>query len=147
MTSEHDFLKLIAALAIVGAAAAVWFVRRRAKAKPAATEMLTIDQLKARVEAGRGRVLDVRTPADFNGEQGHIPGAFNLPLEELPSRIAELGDDRRQPIAIVCRTDRKSTTAAALLAEHGFTDAHAVRGGMTAWRERGWATKREPACG
>lgn len=143
MNSEHAFLKLIAALAIVGGLAAAWFFRQRAKAKPAVTEMLTIDQLKARVEAGRGRVLDVRTPADFNGEQGHIAGVFNLPLEELPSRLTELGDDRRQPIAIVCRTDRKSAAAAALLAEHGFTDAHAVRGGMTAWRERGWATQRD----
>lgn len=143
MTSEHEFLILIVALASVGAVGAAWFIRRRVRAQPAATDMLTVDQLKARVEAGRGRVLDVRTPTDFNGEQGHIAGAFNLPLEDLPSRLAELGDDRRQPVAIVCRTDRKSAAAAALLAEHGFTDAHAVRGGMTAWRERGWATKRD----
>ena len=143
MTSEHALLKLIVALAIVCALAAAWFARRRAHAKPAATDMLTVDQLKARVEAGRGRVLDVRTPADFNGELGHIAGAFNLPLEELPSRLAELGPDRGQRIAIVCRTDRKSAAAAALLAAHGFTAAHAVRGGMTAWRERGWATQRD----
>ena len=143
MTSEHEFLILTVALASVGSVGAAWFIRRRVRAQPAATDMLTVDQLKARVEAGRGRVLDVRTPGDFNGEQGHIAGAFNLPLEELPSRLAELGDARRQPVAIVCRTDRKSAAAAALLAEHGFTDAHAVRGGMTAWRERGWATKRD----
>jgi rhodanese-related sulfurtransferase len=142
MTSEYGYLVLIAA-ALGAAIAVVWFVRRRAQAKPSATEMLSIDQLKAQVESRSGRVLDVRTPADFNGEQGHIAGALNLPLEELPSRLADLGADHGQRIAIVCRTDRKSAAAAALLAEHGFTAARAVRGGMTAWRERGWATEHE----
>ena len=145
MTSEHGFLLLMAA-GVVGAAFALrWFARRRGNAGPAAAPMLSVEELKAQVDSGVGRVLDVRTPADFNGEQGHIAGALNLPLEELPSRLAELGPDRRQRIAIVCRTDRKSAAAAALLAEHGFTAAHAVRGGMTAWRERGWASTRDSA--
>ena len=143
MTSEHGFLLLMAA-GVVGAAFALrWIARRRGNARPAAAPMLSVEELKAQVDSGVGRVLDVRTPADFNGEQGHIAGALNLPLEELPSRLAELGPDRRQRIAIVCRTDRKSAAAAALLAEHGFTAAHAVRGGMTAWRERARATERD----
>jgi rhodanese-related sulfurtransferase len=143
MTTEHDYLALLALAALVCAAAVAWFVRRRAQAKPAAPDMLSVDQLKAQLDSRSGRVLDVRTPPDFNGEQGHIAGAFNLPLEELPSRLAELGPDRGQRIAIVCRTDRKSAAAAALLAAHGFTAAHAVRGGMTAWRERGWPTEKQ----
>ena len=145
MTSEHGFLLLMAAGVVAAAFALRWFARRRANARPAAAPMLSVEELKAQVDSGVGRVLDVRTPADFNGEQGHIAGALNLPLEELPSRLAELGPDRRQRIAIVCRTDRKSAAAAALLAEHGFTAAHAVRGGMTAWRERGWASTRDSA--
>lgn len=142
MNAEHQFLTLLVATALACAVAAVWFVRLRAQAKTAAPDMLSIEQLKAQVDSRSGVVLDVRSPADFNGEQGHITGAFNLPLEDLPSRLAELGADRGQRIAIVCRTDRRSSAAVALLAEHGFTAAHAVRGGMTAWRERGWATEQ-----
>jgi len=143
MSPEHYSLALIVAAVLVGAGVAVWFFRRRPKAQSSATEMLSVEQLKAQVDSGTGRVLDVRTPADFNGEQGHIASALNLPLEELQSRLAELGADRGQRIAIVCRTDRKSSAAAAMLAADGFTAAQAVRGGMTAWRERGWAIQRD----
>jgi uncharacterized membrane protein YdjX (TVP38/TMEM64 family)/rhodanese-related sulfurtransferase len=100
--------------------------------------VLSIEQLKERVDAAQGVILDVRTTADFVGEQGHIAGALNLPLEELEGRLAELGDDPERPIAIVCRTDRRSAKAAALLARRGFADARVVRGGMTAWLARGW---------
>ena len=143
MNATPEYLTLLVIAALACAAAAGWFVRRRVQAKPAAPDMLSVEQLKAQVESCSGRVLDVRAPADFDGEQGHIAGAFNLPLEELSSRLTELGPDHGQLIAIVCRTDRKATAAAALLAEHGFTAVHAVRGGMTAWRERGWATEHE----
>jgi len=143
MSPEHESLTLLVAGLLAGAVVGGWFFRRRPTAQPFAAEMLSVDQLKAQVDSGAGRVLDVRAPADFNGEQGHIAGALNLPLEELPARLAELGADRGQRIAIVCRTDRKSAAAAPLLAQHGFTAAHAVRGGMTAWRERGWAIQRD----
>jgi len=82
-------------------------------------------------------VLDVRTAADFVGEQGHIDGAVNIPVEELQQRMGELGDHLEHPIAIVCRTDRRSARAALLLTEEGFAEVHVVRGGMTKWIEAG----------
>ena len=100
--------------------------------------MLTVEELKARADSRTGLILDVRTAADFVGDQGHIAGALNLPLEELEARLAEVGDDPERPIAIVCRTDRRSAKAAALLARRGFADVRVVRGGMTAWLAQGW---------
>ncbi len=82
-------------------------------------------------------VLDVRTADDFVGEQGHIEGAINIPVEELEQRMDELGDYLEHPVAIVCRTDKRSAKAELLLAEEGFADVHVVRGGMTKWREAG----------
>ncbi|HFD81498.1 MAG TPA: sulfurtransferase [Gammaproteobacteria bacterium] len=82
-------------------------------------------------------LLDVRTAQDFNGEQGHIEGARNIPLEELPQRLDELADHIEKPVAIVCRTDRRSAKAALLLAEEGFADVHVVRNGMTGWIRAG----------
>lgn len=100
---------------------------------------LDVDELKRRTDAAEDLlVVDVRTPDDFVGEQGHLTFARNLPLEDLGGRVDELGDDPQRPIAIVCRTDRRSAKAAALLAKRGFSDARVVRGGMTAWLERGW---------
>ncbi len=109
----------------------------RLRAQP----MLAVEELKVRADSARGLILDVRTAADFIGEQGHIAGALNLPLEELEARLAELGDDPEIPIAIVCRTDRRSAKAASLLARRGFADARVVRGGMTAWLSNGWPVK------
>jgi rhodanese-related sulfurtransferase len=68
-----------------------------------------------------------------------------LPLEELADRVDELGEDPERAIAIVCRTDRRSAKAAALLTQRGFANVHVVQGGMTAWLEHGWPSQRSPA--
>lgn len=71
--------------------------------------MLPVTWLKARLDAGEPLlVLDVRTAAEFHGPQGHIRGALNLPLEQLPERLAELGDAPGCPIAAASRAWRPS---------------------------------------
>ena len=102
-------------------------------------QSLTVPELKQRLENGNDiLVLDVRTAADFVGEQGHITGAVNLPLEELPERIDEIGDYQEKPVVTVCRTDRRSAKAVELLAQRGFADVHVVTNGMTGWNEHGY---------
>lgn len=80
-------------------------------------------------------ILDVHTEADFVGEQGHITGSCNIPLEELRERMDEIAEYAEHPVAIVCRTDKRSARAALLLTKGGFSDVHVVRGGMTRWHE------------
>ncbi|NIA02642.1 MAG: sulfurtransferase [Planctomycetia bacterium] len=94
---------------------------------------IDIPELKKRLDANETLLLDVRTATDFVGEQGHIEGALNIAVEELSERIEELADYIERPIAIVCRTDKRSAKAALLLAGHGYHDVHVVRGGMTKW--------------
>jgi rhodanese-related sulfurtransferase len=104
-----------------------------------AAPRIDVAELRRRLDAGDDLLLlDVRTAADFVGEQGHVAGATNIPLEALESRLGEVAGDRRRPIAIVCRTDRRSDKAAALLARRGFADLRVVEGGMTAWLGSGW---------
>jgi uncharacterized membrane protein YdjX (TVP38/TMEM64 family)/rhodanese-related sulfurtransferase len=78
-------------------------------------------------------VLDVRTAADFIDDQGHIPRAHNIPVEQLFRRLEELSKFRKRPIAIICRTDKRSLKAAKLLVQKGFTHVCVVKGGMTQW--------------
>lgn len=105
---------------------------------------LQVEEVKRRLETGEPLlILDVRTAADFEGAEGHLPGALNLPLEQLAARLAELGTDPERPIALFCRTDRRSAKAAAILARHGFAQAQVVQGGITAWLDRGWPVKRQ----
>ena len=100
---------------------------------------LTVEALKQRIEQGENTlVLDVRVEEDFVGEQGHIPQARNIPLESLEARLDELENFLEHPVALVCRTDRRSAQAARILTAKGFADIHVVVGGMTAWNSRGW---------
>jgi uncharacterized membrane protein YdjX (TVP38/TMEM64 family)/rhodanese-related sulfurtransferase len=125
--------KILIALALL---AAVAFLPRLIAAMRRGP-MIDIAELRQRIDDGGTLVLDVRTADDFIGEQGHIEGAMNIAVEQLPSRLHELAEYMERPIALVCRTDMRSTKAAIILAKQGFRDVHVVRGGMTKWAETG----------
>lgn len=105
--------------------------------------MIAASELKQRIDSDEQLlVLDVRTEADFIGEQGHIKQAVNIPLEALPYRLKEIGDYQERAVLIVCRTDKRSAKMARLLAQKDFGDVFVVRGGMTAWLKAGYPVKR-----
>lgn len=132
---EGMIRNVLIALALLAAVAFLPRFVRKLREKP----MLAVDTLKQQLDAGEDvLMLDVRSAADFVGEQGHIAAARNIPLDELPGRLAELQDHKQRPIRLLCRTDRRSAQAARMLAEAGFVDAQVIQGGMTAWREKGW---------
>ena len=127
---------LTVALSLLAAVALLPRLVRRLRAKP----MLDVLDLKRELDAGEDvLLLDVRTAAEFTADLGHIAQARNVPLEELPVRLAEFEGRQQRPVRLICRTDRRSAQAARLLAEAGFSDTQVVRGGMTAWRAHGWA--------
>ena len=66
------------------------------------------------------------------------------PWRIYPSAWSTWARIPRRPIVLVCRTDRRSAKAAALLAQRGFTRAQVVQGGMTAWLDHGWPVERDP---
>jgi rhodanese-related sulfurtransferase/membrane protein DedA with SNARE-associated domain len=93
-------------------------------------------ELKHRLDSGEAvTVIDVRGPDEFGGPLGHIAIARNIPVAELSGRLAELGGLKRAPIVLVCRTDKRSTTAAQTLRAAGFTEVSVLRGGMEQWNE------------
>ena len=132
---EGTVRAILIALALVTSMAFLPRWIRKFRAKP----MPDVDELKRQLDAGEEvLVLDVRGASEFTGEGGHISGALNLALEDLPKRMAELEDYKQSTIRLVCRTDRRSAQAAQLLTAAGFIDAQPVRGGMTAWLAKGW---------
>src|SRR5437763_8963643 len=78
-------------------------------------------------------IIDVRGPDEFRGPLGHIPGARNIPLADLPPRLPELAAEGR-PLVMVCLTDKRSSQAAAELVAAGLRNVAVLRGGMKAWR-------------
>lgn len=76
-------------------------------------------------------VLDVRTVDEW--KSGHIAGARHIPLPALTTRLSELPRD--SALAVVCGSSYRSSIAACLLEQHGFTRLQNVMGGMSAFRE------------
>lgn len=74
------------------------------------------------------QLLDVRQPDEVAG--GTLPGALNIPLDELPTRLSEL--DRSRRTVALCRSGGRSAQAAELLTSVGFTDVVNLQGGMLA---------------
>lgn len=80
------------------------------------------------VEAG-ARLVDVRTPQEF--ATGHIPGAVNMPVQDLERRMGELtGKDR--PVVLYCRSGARSSNAARMLKNAGYAKVHDL-GAMSRW--------------
>ncbi len=65
-------------------------------------------------------IIDVRTPQEFLG--GAYPGAINISLDELPSRINELGDFDRE-ITLYCASGARSAYALRVLQHMGYKNA------------------------
>ena len=80
------------------------------------------------VEAG-ARLVDVRTPQEF--ASGHIPGAVNIPVQDLGRRMTEL-DGKERPIVLYCRSGARSSTAARMLKSAGYAQVHDL-GSMGRW--------------
>ncbi|MFH7245844.1 MAG: VTT domain-containing protein [Spirulina sp.] len=101
-------------------------------------KMINTIDLYHRLQMGESvLVIDVRSQADFSGKQGHIPGALNIPLEDLnPDKLVLQVPDKNQSIVLVCRTDRRSSQAAKQLSQFGFTQVNVVKGGMTDWQQK-----------
>ena len=97
------------------------------------------DELQRRLTAGdQVMLLDVRQPDEFTSPPGHLPGAINVPLAELAGRTPDLVR-RKQPIVVVCKTDRRSARAAAELLAAGLQEVAVLRGGTDGWHQRGLA--------
>lgn len=69
------------------------------------------------------QLIDVRTPSEYG--RGSIPGAINIPVDEIRERVAEI---KKEPILVNCQVGQRGHTAAMLLKELGF-DATNLDGG------------------
>jgi sulfur dioxygenase len=80
-------------------------------------------------------VLDVRTPAEYGGEFGHLDGSQLIPLDELRARASEVRADK--PVVVVCQTGKRSGLGTVILRETGVARTANIAGGMVRWRELG----------
>ncbi len=104
-----------------------------------ATDPLTTavapDALLGRLDDGEKApyVLDVRTAEEF--VSGHVPGAVNIPYDQVASRLAEVPKDR--DVVLYCRSGRRAQLAAEVLADKGYSRLQHLQGDMPAWAAQG----------
>jgi rhodanese-related sulfurtransferase len=80
-------------------------------------------------------ILDVRTAAEYAA--GHVPGAINIPHDQLPTRVGELEAQRDSEIVVYCRSGRRSNTALHTLHAAGFSKLAHLEGDFAAWEGAG----------
>ena len=126
-------------LLALGLLAAIAFLPRLARRLRGGTTTRWIETNELANGFGRDAttMVDVRSPEEFTGPLGHIETALNIPLGELPDRLIEINAHRNEPVIVVCRTEKRSANAAALLGEAGFRDVRVLRGGMERWLRDG----------
>src|SRR5439155_18354423 len=95
----------------------------------AALPQITVRHLNSEVQQGTVRVLDVREKSEF--VMGHVPGAQNIPLGQLPERIGDVPSG--MPLAVMCGGGIRSSSAASLLLRSGWKDVVNVTGGFDDW--------------
>ena len=96
---------------------------------------LDVNSFEEILDQGGVTLADVRTPEEF--AEGHLPGAVNCDWQaDGFMEQAQAAFPKETPIAVYCRTGRRSAEAAAKLAKAGYT-VYNLKGGIVAWTEAG----------
>jgi rhodanese-related sulfurtransferase len=98
-------------------------------------EQTSPQQLSKRLKTNGIRVIDVRTPAEW--ENGHIPQAEHFPLTQLlDGRFPKA--DKGEELVLQCGSGYRSNIAASLLRQAGFEKVKSLAGGAFAWSNAGF---------
>ncbi len=87
-------------------------------------------------------IIDVRTPAEFQGRTGHIKNAQLKPVNEIKQWASEIDSLKEKQIILVCAVGGRSGYAAKFLKNQGFKHLINMKGGMMAWNSRGLPVER-----
>jgi hydroxyacylglutathione hydrolase len=112
---------------------------REEKGPVVRTQRVTVPELHGRWKGGGVQLLDVRERSEWDA--GHIPGSVHVPyhdLHELPDGI-----DPHAPLAVICASGQRASTAASLAQRLGADDVwHVVDGGVGTWGRAGYEFER-----
>ncbi|MEZ4721871.1 MAG: rhodanese-like domain-containing protein [Flavobacteriales bacterium] len=98
-----------------------------------------VEEFKTNLESMENvQLVDVRTPGEW--QSGIIEGAHLIDINgsSFKEDVAKL--DRSVPVLVYCRSGGRSSSAASIMADMGFTQVYNLQGGITAWAGSGQAT-------
>ena len=97
--------------------------------------IIDVATLRSRLDEDAPRILDVRTPAEF--ETIHIPGSYNVPLDLLREHRDELARHIDEDVVLVCRSGARASQAEQALGQVGLPGLRILDGGMNSWERAG----------
>jgi glyoxylase-like metal-dependent hydrolase (beta-lactamase superfamily II) len=101
-----------------------------------AIEQVSVAQLKEQMANSELQIVDVRRPTEYVG--GHVPRALNAPLASLDKSLGPLPLQKDKLTAVICAGGYRSSAAASLLQQQGFSKLLNVSGGTGAWVSAGY---------
>ena len=89
-------------------------------------------------------ILDLRSRFEFTGPLGHVRGARNVPLDELPERLSELVTLHERTFLVYCDHGECGVEGLEILLAAGYGEAILMDGGIDAWVLDGFGTVTGP---
>jgi phage shock protein E len=115
------------------------YLQRAAEAKTRIKQVST-DEAEKIAQQPDALVLDVREDPEY--QQGHIPEATNVSLNQLEQKIHDLAPDPSTPIICYCMAGNRGALAADALNNMGYTNVVSIEGGLSAWESSGKETEQ-----
>ena len=101
-----------------------------------AIAQISVAELNERIANDDLQIVDVRRPAEYGN--GHVPHALNAPLASLDKSVGPLDLQKDKLTAVICAGGYRSSAAASLLQQQGFSNLLNVAGGTGAWVNAGF---------
>jgi len=108
---------------------------QRSDVEESAGTPISAGKLADRIQAGSPPlILDVRTREEYT--QGHIPGAINIPHDELPTRLAELPIAKSEEVVVHCGSGGRTQPAEKTLRASGYSNVRILTGHWGQWQAK-----------
>jgi membrane protein DedA with SNARE-associated domain/rhodanese-related sulfurtransferase len=105
---------------------------------------ISVADLYALMQAGASPIiLDVRSSTARALEPKWIPGALNVPLQDVARHLKELPRDREIILYCTCPSEASAARVAKILMNHGFKRVRPLSGGLDAWIAAGYAVEHD----
>jgi len=99
------------------------------KKKPANYQHMNISTYRDDFAETDHMLVDVRTTSEYN--RGHLPGAINIPMDQINARIDEISKEK--PVVFVCASGNRSGSVTEALANAGYDNVYNLDGGTMNW--------------
>ena len=98
--------------------------------------IISVKELAEQIQLERAPlIVDVRSEKEY--AEAHIPGAVNIPYDQLGDRLSEIDAAKTDEIVVHCRSGYRAGIAEKLLIEAGYSDVRDLDGHMNGWQSGG----------